>query len=174
MSSAVNNVIVNIHYPRWRAYKLWKHLSVEWMSAWILRELNTTKKLANKWRFPHEPAINIFGQVAPVNLFEYSPDLQRYRIVYLYIEPTGCELVERCVGGSGWRRLLVFSTTAVNFRCANFTSRCYFLFYRYEWVRTDYETPCLRIFTMPQAFSFFTLWFLRLRQSKWSGEFDQH
>ena len=74
---------------------------------------NTEK--ADIWRFPSQPSINLFGEVAPVNIFEYHADLQRTRIVYLYIEPTGCELVERCVGGSGWRRLLVFSTTAPNF-----------------------------------------------------------
>ncbi|CAF3738674.1 unnamed protein product [Rotaria sordida] len=73
------------------------------------------KAMASKWRYPSEPSINSFGQVAPVNIFEYLPDLERYRIIYLYIEPNGCEIAERCVGGSGWRRLLVFSTTAPNF-----------------------------------------------------------
>jgi len=73
------------------------------------------KAIADKWRFPSQPSVNMFGEVAPVNIFEYHPDLERNRIIYLYIEADGCELVERCVGGSGWRRLLVFSTTAPNF-----------------------------------------------------------
>ncbi|CAF3803803.1 unnamed protein product [Adineta steineri] len=73
------------------------------------------KTIADEWRFPNEPSINSFGEVAPVNIFEYLPDLQSNRVIYLYIEPDGCEIVEQCVGGSGWRRLLTFSTTTPNF-----------------------------------------------------------
>jgi hypothetical protein len=72
------------------------------------------KATADKWRFPSEPSINLFGEVAPVNLIEHPSDLELYRIIYLYIEPDGYELVERCVGGSGWRRLLVFPTVVPN------------------------------------------------------------
>ncbi|CAF1266396.1 unnamed protein product, partial [Didymodactylos carnosus] len=70
---------------------------------------------ANRWRYPKRPSVNGNGVVAPVNIFEYKPDLQRNRLVYLYIEADGCEIVEQCVETSGWRRLLRFSTTAPNF-----------------------------------------------------------
>ena len=72
------------------------------------------KLVATEWRFPKEPSVNSFGHVAPVNLVEYLPALQQTRLIYLYIDVTGCEMVERCVGGSGWRRLLVFSTAVSN------------------------------------------------------------
>ena len=72
--------------------------------------------VARQWRFPADgPSVNELGEVAPVNLFEIEEELSRRRFVYLYIEPTGCELVEKCVGGSGWRRLMLFSTTSPNY-----------------------------------------------------------
>jgi hypothetical protein len=50
-----------------------------------------------------------------------GPDLQlieeefhEHRVVYRYIPTTSCTLVEQCVGGSGWRRLLQFSTSDKN------------------------------------------------------------
>ena len=35
-------------------------------------------------------------------------------IVYRYFEPNDCALAERCVGGPGWRRLLLFDVEVVN------------------------------------------------------------
>lgn len=55
-----------------------------------------------------------------MNLFEYDEVLAYRRFVYLYIESTGCELVEQCVGGSGWRRLMLFSTTSPNYGINDF------------------------------------------------------
>jgi hypothetical protein len=41
-------------------------------------------------------------------------DLETNRIVYRYIEPDDCALLEGAVGGSGWRRLLQFDATVAN------------------------------------------------------------
>lgn len=82
----------------------------------VFKRIPDDPALARKWRFPADgPSINALGQVAPVNLFEYDEALAGIRFVYLYIEPNGCEVVEECVGGSGWRRLMLFSTTAPNY-----------------------------------------------------------
>lgn len=40
--------------------------------------------------------------------------LQENRIIYRYIEPGSCAIEERCVGGSGWRRLLQFTASIQN------------------------------------------------------------
>ncbi len=52
---------------------------------------------------------------------EHGPDLQPYqagfknhRFTYRYIPKNSCTLVERCVGGSGWRQVLMFPTGDVN------------------------------------------------------------
>lgn len=55
------------------------------------------------------------GEVAPVNLFEDIESMSDTRVVYLYIEPDGCEIEEQCVGDYGWRRLMLFSTQTANF-----------------------------------------------------------
>jgi hypothetical protein len=41
-------------------------------------------------------------------------DLQDYRVIYRYFPPESCGLVEGCVSGSGWRRLLQFKATVHN------------------------------------------------------------
>ncbi len=41
-------------------------------------------------------------------------EFRSHRVVYRYIPPSSCTLVEGCVGGSGWRRLLQFSTSDKN------------------------------------------------------------
>lgn len=41
-------------------------------------------------------------------------EFHSHRIVYRYIPQTSCTLVEGCVGDSGWRRLLQFSTSDKN------------------------------------------------------------
>jgi len=41
------------------------------------------------------------GEVAPVNLFEDIESMSDTRVVYLYIEPDGCEIEEQCVGDYG-------------------------------------------------------------------------
>lgn len=79
-------------------------------------------ELARQWRFPADgPSVNALGEIAPVNIFEYEEALASIRFVYLYINPDGCELEEKCVGGPGWRRLMVFSTTAPNYGINDFT-----------------------------------------------------
>lgn len=40
--------------------------------------------------------------------------LGNHWLVYRYIPPDSCALVEECVGGSGWRRLLLFDASARN------------------------------------------------------------
>lgn len=40
--------------------------------------------------------------------------LGNHWLVYRYIPPDSCALVEQCVGGAGWRRLLLFDASAVN------------------------------------------------------------
>src|SRR5262249_34708811 len=41
-------------------------------------------------------------------------EFRENRIIYRYIEPNACEVQEKCVSGTGWRRLLQFSTTDEN------------------------------------------------------------
>jgi hypothetical protein len=48
------------------------------------------------------------------DLMVVGEDLETNRIVYRYIEPDDCALLEGAVGGSGWRRLLQFSATVAN------------------------------------------------------------
>lgn len=43
-----------------------------------------------------------------------TSDLENARIIYRYFPPSSCALVEQCVGGSGWRRLLQFDATVHN------------------------------------------------------------
>ena len=43
------------------------------------------------------------------------PDqFDQQRVIYRYIEPTSCTIVEQCVGGPGWRRLLQFTGSDKN------------------------------------------------------------
>jgi hypothetical protein len=44
----------------------------------------------------------------------YLPDFLPSRIIYRYIHSASCEMVEECVGGTGWRRLLQFATSDEN------------------------------------------------------------
>ena len=48
------------------------------------------------------------------DLMVVGEDLETNRIVYRYIAPDDCALLEGAVGGSGWRRLLQFSATVAN------------------------------------------------------------
>ncbi|MEM7113379.1 MAG: lysyl oxidase family protein [Chloroflexota bacterium] len=43
-----------------------------------------------------------------------TSDLADNRIIYRYFAPDACGVLEQCVGGSGWRRLLQFSGTVHN------------------------------------------------------------
>ncbi|CAF1397157.1 unnamed protein product [Rotaria sordida] len=68
----------------------------------VFKRIPDDPVLADQWRFPKEgPSINAFGEVAATNLFEYKPALTNIRFIYLYIEPDGCEIAEKCVTGSG-------------------------------------------------------------------------
>ncbi|MFZ0544087.1 MAG: lysyl oxidase family protein, partial [Candidatus Promineifilaceae bacterium] len=53
-------------------------------------------------------------QLDAPDLAVISDDLQDYRVIYRYFPPDSCGLVEGCVGGSGWRRLLQFKATVHN------------------------------------------------------------
>ena len=44
----------------------------------------------------------------------YQPDFAASRITYRYVSGTSCDIVEGSVGGTGWRRLLQFSTSDEN------------------------------------------------------------
>ncbi len=41
-------------------------------------------------------------------------DLSNFRLIYRYFPSDSCALVEQCVGGPGWRRLLQFDATVYN------------------------------------------------------------
>lgn len=43
-----------------------------------------------------------------------TSDLADNRVIYRYFAPNACGVIEQCVGGSGWRRLLQFSGTVHN------------------------------------------------------------
>jgi hypothetical protein len=51
---------------------------------------------------------------AGANLQVYEDEFHINRLIYRYIVPTSCTLVESCVGAPGWRRLLQFSTADIN------------------------------------------------------------
>jgi hypothetical protein len=53
-------------------------------------------------------------QLDAPDLAAIGEDLQDYRIIYRYFPPESCGLVEGCVSGSGWRRLLQFKATVHN------------------------------------------------------------
>jgi hypothetical protein len=48
------------------------------------------------------------------DLMVVGEDLETNRIVYRYIEPDDCALLEGAIGDSGWRRLLQFDATVAN------------------------------------------------------------
>ena len=97
-------------------FSAFEKCSFEFKFDLVFTRIPDNAELARQWRFPAEgPSINDQGEIAPVNLFEYVEDLARIRFTYLYIQPTGCEITEQCAGGSGWRRLMIFTTTSVNF-----------------------------------------------------------
>ncbi|MSP60808.1 MAG: hypothetical protein EXR72_10795 [Myxococcales bacterium] len=70
--------------------------------------LKWNTELANKVRLgpitnPKGPDMQVVGE-----------EFRENRLVYRYIQPDSCTLVEQCVGGPGWRRLLQFSTSDQN------------------------------------------------------------
>jgi hypothetical protein len=79
----------------------------------ITTNLNYTRltwdpNLANSVRVG--PLTNMSGS----NLTPEQWEFRINRIIYRYIPPNDCSLVEQCVGGSGWRRLMQFSTADRN------------------------------------------------------------
>jgi Lysyl oxidase len=48
------------------------------------------------------------------NLKEMKEGLDQNRVVYKYINSGSCEIEERCVGGTGWRRLMRFAVVEHN------------------------------------------------------------
>jgi hypothetical protein len=56
------------------------------------------------------PLTNAHGS----NLTPEASEFRVNRLIYRYIPPNDCALVEQCVGGTGWRRLLQFSTADRN------------------------------------------------------------
>lgn len=61
-------------------------------------------------------AANRYGRVsgAEPDLEVYLPDFLPSRVVHRYVHASGCEVAERCVSGTGWRRLLQFATSDEN------------------------------------------------------------
>ena len=57
------------------------------------------------------------GEVTSPDAADLEPveeALGNHWLVYRYIPPDSCALVEACVGGAGWRRLLLFDASATN------------------------------------------------------------
>lgn len=44
----------------------------------------------------------------------YKPEFAASRVKYQYVHPSSCEVAEKAVGGTGWRRLLQFTTSDEN------------------------------------------------------------
>jgi len=61
-------------------------------------------------QFRHGTITNTAG--SDLQLIE--EEFRSHRVVYRYIPSDSCTLVEQCVGGAGWRRLLQFSTSDRN------------------------------------------------------------
>jgi hypothetical protein len=71
-------------------------------------------------RLPWDLAVAAPVRVGPItdpsgaDLQVIEEEFKSHRITYRYIPPDSCTLVEQCVGGTGWRRLLQFSTADKN------------------------------------------------------------
>ena len=61
-----------------------------------------------------EVRIGEITQLDAPDLEVVGDDLNTRRIIYRYFAPDSCALLESCVGGSGWRRLLQFDATVHN------------------------------------------------------------
>jgi hypothetical protein len=61
-----------------------------------------------------EVRVGEITQLEGPDLAAIGEDLQDYRVVYRYFPPESCGIVEGCVSGSGWRRLLMFKATVHN------------------------------------------------------------
>ena len=56
----------------------------------------------------------VFTQQAAPDLLPLQEGLADNRVIYRYIPRNSCAVQERCVGGTGWRRLLQFSASVRN------------------------------------------------------------
>src|SRR5690606_16009079 len=57
------------------------------------------------------------GQISSLDapdLMVLEDDLANNRIIYRYFAPDSCAIVEACVNGTGWRRLLMFDANNHN------------------------------------------------------------
>ncbi len=70
--------------------------------------LKWDKALADKVR------VGAITNPTGADLKPIASEFRENRVVYRYIEPGSCTLVEKCVGAPGWRRLLQFSTSDIN------------------------------------------------------------
>ena len=77
-------------------------LTLQFQVDLVFERIPDNATLADEWRYPVDgPSVNSLGEVAPVNLFEDIESMSDTRVVYLYIEPDGCEIEEQCVGDYG-------------------------------------------------------------------------
>jgi hypothetical protein len=62
----------------------------------------------------NEVRVGEVTQLEGADMTVIGEDLEDYRVIYRYFSPESCALVEGCVSGSGWRRLLQFKATVHN------------------------------------------------------------
>jgi hypothetical protein len=71
-------------------------------------------------RLAYDRAMADAARIGPVtsttgaDLTGIPDQFDQQRVIYRYIEPTSCTIVEQCVGGPGWRRLLQFTGSDKN------------------------------------------------------------
>jgi len=74
----------------------------------LFTRLAWNQELADKVR------VGIVNNPDGADLVTYEEDFRTNRANYRYIEMNSCTLLENCVGGTGWRRLLQFATSDIN------------------------------------------------------------
>lgn len=71
-------------------------------------------------RFPWDKALADSVRLGTItnpdgpDLEPYSEEFRQHRFTYRYIPANSCTIIEDCVGGSGWRKLLMFPTADLN------------------------------------------------------------
>jgi hypothetical protein len=72
------------------------------------------ERLAWDARLANASRVEVVTQPDAAEIAVIGDGLDVQRMIYRYIEPDSCAVVEGCVGGSGWRRLLQFDASVKN------------------------------------------------------------
>jgi hypothetical protein len=65
-------------------------------------------------RVAHQYSVGVVTNPNGPDLQVFKDEFRANRLIYRYIDQKSCTITEKCVGGTGWRRLLQFSTADEN------------------------------------------------------------